>query len=111
MVSPVLHNDPLGDTVRLEDILVPKNPNGDQTGLIRNATVEEKATRPVYSFFKDLFHGVMATVGLNAVDDISADVRQRNDNDDLDMVSGTKAALGVIVAVPAGDKEKKVSRL
>jgi hypothetical protein len=110
--DPILHEDPLGDSVpklspQLQAILLkpPRDPNGDQTGLITNSTVEYKGKHPVLGTLQDIGHDLLAAVGLNAVDDESAKVRQLNDNGDLNLGNGTQAAIGTLMAVPAGEEE------
>ena len=50
----------------------------------------------------------MSVVGLNAVDDASANVREQNDNGTLTLGSGTRAAISVLMAAPGegGEGEK-----
>jgi hypothetical protein len=110
--NPILHNDPLGDSTPPSHIrlLAPPDPNGGQTGLIRNATVDFKEKHPILAGFQDFLHGVASVVGLNAVDDISANVRQKSDNGDLDIVNGTQAALGIAFVAPGqGGQENPIA--
>jgi hypothetical protein len=52
----------------------------------------------------------MAGVGLNAVDDISADVRSENDNGTLNFGNGTMAAANILLTpVPGEDGEGEVN--
>jgi len=95
--NPILHNDPLGDTLTPQQkayFLTPaKSKDGDQTGRIRNATSEEYEENPLAAAGKDLTHLVAGLVGLNSVDDESADIRQKADNGNL---SGGDVAMAVI---------------
>jgi len=112
--NPILHNDLLGDTLTpqqqaqataLAQYALHGDPNGDQTGLITNATQQEKRDHPVRSWFKDQFHDLMDAVGLNTVDNVSANVRSQNDNGTLSAGTGTLAALSIVLAIPDGDEE------
>jgi len=103
--DPILHNDPVGDSLPKEIqqrilIALHGDPNGDQKGLIRNATQEERQNHPLKAAGKDFLHALASLVGLNAVDNWSAEVRQENDNGTLDYRSGTQAAVGVFLAFP-----------
>ncbi len=57
--NPILNNDPLGDSGIAPTLLryhpepaVPKSKDGDQTGLIRNATSDEYSEDPLMSIVK-----------------------------------------------------------
>jgi len=110
--NPVLHNDPLGDTLSPSTIAQlraagiykeNRNNDGDQTGRIRNATQEEYDENPVSAAGKDFIHLVASLVGLNAVDDISANVRSKMDNGELGVMDVTKAVVGVGLASTKGE--------
>jgi len=100
--NPILHNDPLGDTVspQLRAMLIapPKNRDGDQTGRIRNATHEEYQENPLRAFGKDVIHLVAEGVGLNTVDDESANIRQKIDAGNLTVGDVGLAALKIGLA-------------
>jgi RHS repeat-associated protein len=106
--NPILRNDPLGDSApkpNLPNLPPPKARDGDQTGLIRNATQEEYEENPLSAAGKDFIHLFASLIGLNAVDDISANVRTKMDNDDLGVMDVTKAVVGVGLASTRGKVE------
>jgi len=105
--NPILHNDPLGDTLSpqqqeamMSRFIVKPNRDGDQTGYIREATAEQKEKHPFLSQLQNFGVGLATLVGLNAVDNISAKVRKLNDDGELTPVSGTKEAINLLTAVP-----------
>jgi len=108
--NPVLHNDPLGDTLSPQQkayFLTPtKSKDGDQTGLITNSTSEERDKHPILAGIQDFLVGVADATGLNAVDNISTNVRERNDNGDLNIVNGTQAALSIALVSPGEEGEE-----
>jgi hypothetical protein len=77
-----------------------RNGNGDQTGRIRNSTKEERENHPIIAGVKDFLHGLAEAVGLNGVDDLSANVRDLNDKGELNSANGTLAALNLIMLLP-----------
>jgi len=108
--DPILHEDPLGDsapklTPEQRAILLtpPKNPNGDQTGRIRNATQQEYKDNPVAAAGKDLVHALASLVGLNTVDDESANLRTKSDEGNLTTKDVGKAVLNVGLASTKGE--------
>lgn len=77
--NPVLHSDPLGDSTGLPaNFYINRNTDGDQTGVIRNATSEEYSENPVKALFKDIIHTGAELTGLNSVDDASATLKNPN---------------------------------
>jgi hypothetical protein len=105
--NPILHNDPLGDSIpdqrfRIDhpQFFVQKNPDGDQLGLIRNATHQEYQEDPLRAAGKDFLHLVAELSGLNTADDESASIRQEMDNGKVSAVDVTLAVVNVGLAVP-----------
>lgn len=76
--DPIRHTDPdgmFGEDVNdgegdppVRRYSLARDPNGDQVGIIRNATVELKRQNPVNAFFVDLAHDVLSGTGFNAID-------------------------------------------
>jgi len=109
--NPILYNDPLGDSIPKDElerlyqqgILVHKNLGGDQTGLIRNATDEEFKENPLGAVGKNIVHLLADLVGLNTVDNISAEIRQEYNNGTLNTGDVVLAIAGVGLATTRGE--------
>src|SRR5258706_3010309 len=91
--NPILYSDPLGDTLSPQEQKMVydyvqshswrRNEDGDQTGQIRNATSDEYRENPIRAFLKDVVHTGAGFIGLDQADNISAEVRQKYENNDL----------------------------
>ncbi len=107
--NPILDNDPLGDSVPKSLPVIPTKPpsnsNGDQTGLIRNATHDEYVENPISAFTKDLVHFVASATGLNMVDDASANLRKKMDNGTANGGDVIEAAYYITIATAQGKGE------
>jgi RHS repeat-associated protein len=107
--DPILNEDALGDSTPKLDphlqaiLLKPRDPNGDQTGRIRNATQEEYQENPIAAAGKDIFHALASLVGLNSVDDESANIRTKSDNGNLTGGDVSRAVLKVGLASTRGE--------
>ncbi len=71
--NPIMKNDILGDTTGLQRIFGARTGNGDNSGIIKNATTAEYENSPVGATLKDIGHAVFSLFGLNAVDNFVAD--------------------------------------
>ncbi|MBB5649188.1 hypothetical protein [Pedobacter cryoconitis] len=88
------------------------NPNGDQRGIIRNATVELKRQNPVNAFFVDLAHDVLSGIGVNGFDNKYAELSSKSSvttKDKLELAYTVFDAVLAISTLPEGGKGGKVS--
>jgi hypothetical protein len=65
----------------------------------------DRVVDPVAAMGKNILHAALSLVGLNAVDDASADYRQQMDKGDADLAAGSKMAIQIGFAVPAGEED------
>jgi len=109
--NPILQNDPLGDTTIPISAEIRKvmdqdeaylNSGGDQTGTIRNATHGEYERDPSSALTKDIIHTLAELFGLNAVDNITAEARQKSIEGNLSGFDVIKATFGVGAALSRG---------
>jgi RHS repeat-associated protein len=115
--NPILHNDPLGDTTvspqqleewrqKYQGTVLKSNPDGDQQGVVRNATQQEYQENPLAATAKDLFFGVVDIFGFNAVDNAAATIKDPNSTTSDIIQSG----LNVLASLPGegGEGEGRI---
>ena len=77
--NPIKNSDFLGDTLTPQQrkilLVEPGSKDGDQHGLIKNATQAEYDYSPVLATIKDFSHTVFDLIGVNAIDDFVQDRR------------------------------------
>ncbi|MBX3238282.1 MAG: hypothetical protein KIT80_05815 [Chitinophagaceae bacterium] len=80
--NPISHSDFLGDTLtpqlKLLSVKPQDNKDGDQKGVIRNATQQEYGHNTMAALGKDILHLVAEFLGFNAIDDAIATVLDPN---------------------------------
>nr|WP_255724383.1 RHS repeat-associated core domain-containing protein [Terrimonas ginsenosidimutans] len=107
--NPVLNTDFLGDTLSPEFVQRIRsidwfggNKNGDQRGLVTNATQQEYDNNPIMAAGKDFSHAVFEFLGLNNIDEFVQNRREGN-NSPLEIIY--ESAL-VVVSTASGGKSK-----
>jgi len=91
---------------RREYFLRPENKDGDQSGLIHNATEEEKNAHPAKAFFKDLGYFAAEITPVKIIDNAIDAFRDKNTN------TGDKAlALANVVLAGAGLEGDKIGKV
>jgi RHS repeat-associated protein len=95
--NPISHSDFLGDTLTPEQtklfLVAPSSKDGDQKGVITNATKEEYQQNPIKALGKDILHFAAEFLGFNAIDDATATVIDPNASTEDKVVGVVNAGL------------------
>ncbi|MFY0255832.1 DUF6443 domain-containing protein [Chitinophaga sp. 30R24] len=96
--NPIRYNDFLGDSGTVP-LIVPRtvNNDGDQKGLITNATADYYKQNPIGAFNRDFSHAVLSLIGINALDDYIAN-RMDSKNNSVAQVAVETMSLGIALS-------------
>lgn len=104
--SPIWLSDVRGDSSEPPKIVIrEQNKDGDQKGIIKNASEQLREERPVRAFIKDASHVGLELMGLNAIDDFIAD-RINGQNSPEELIVST---VGLGLSTTRGGKGSKGS--
>jgi RHS repeat-associated protein len=114
--NPIRYSDLLGDSsIAPNSGLVERVPyrDGDQTGLIINATEEERQNNPVGAAIRDFSHAGLTLFGLNAIDNFIANRFNPEKNDPLRILAeaGAVALATTRGEVVEGNRETGITEL